>query len=293
MRVLSGKRRKGSGDSFPSVSCSESHQAHAGNYIPFYCVYSYLSSTRLPRQLMARRCVSSIRTSMRRHVQHGLSEPARIPGWFMCRFQLPMWPRGGLHARRSVPACSRESDCFMVGAGVGALEVCVDAARRYSAPAIDSGHILNMMNDLESKSKGPRLFTFRDEQYLSFVPRSFRAWRNRRRLEKEEMHYRNEFRKRGLSIPSEAEIRARIAKRFPGNFLKQKVRCTYSPFTMTTTGKARRLSRHWRLLGGEISGLARPRSCRRQTTGGCRLDGSDDEGLLRTVQIWLRSAHST
>ena len=59
---------------------------------------------------------------------------------------------------RNVP---ENPDCFMVGAGVGALEVCVDASRLYSAPAIDSGHILNMMNDLEFKSAGPRLYTFR------------------------------------------------------------------------------------------------------------------------------------
>jgi hypothetical protein len=52
-------------------------------------------------------------------------------------------------------------DLFMVGAGVGALQVCVDAARRFSAPAIDSGHILNVMNDLERKSQGPRLYTYR------------------------------------------------------------------------------------------------------------------------------------
>jgi len=59
---------------------------------------------------------------------------------------------------RNVP---ENPGCFMVGAGIGALQVCVDAARRFSAPAIDLGHILNMMNDLERKSQGPRLFTFR------------------------------------------------------------------------------------------------------------------------------------
>jgi hypothetical protein len=46
----------------------------------------------------------------------------------------------------------------MVGAGIGALEVCNDVARATSRPTIDSGHIVNSMNDLESKSNGPRLF---------------------------------------------------------------------------------------------------------------------------------------
>jgi hypothetical protein len=48
----------------------------------------------------------------------------------------------------------------MVGAGVGALDVCVDLARFSSVPAIDAGHILNVMNGLECKSGGPRLFTY-------------------------------------------------------------------------------------------------------------------------------------
>lgn len=52
--------------------------------------------------------------------------------------------------------------------------------------------------------------------------RSFRAWRNRRRLEREGAHYRKSFRERSLSIPTEAEIRARISSRFPGRTLKTK-----------------------------------------------------------------------
>lgn len=51
---------------------------------------------------------------------------------------------------------------------------------------------------------------------------SLRAWRNHRRLEKEEAHYRKEFQGRGLSVPDEAEIRARMAARFPGKAPKLK-----------------------------------------------------------------------
>lgn len=54
------------------------------------------------------------------------------------------------------------------------------------------------------------------------VRRSFRVWRNHRRLDCEEAHYRENFRERGLAIPGETEIRARIAGRFPGNTPKQK-----------------------------------------------------------------------
>lgn len=52
--------------------------------------------------------------------------------------------------------------------------------------------------------------------------RSFRAWRNRLRLEREEAHYRKNVRERGLSIPGESEIRAQVASRFPGKMPKSK-----------------------------------------------------------------------
>lgn len=52
--------------------------------------------------------------------------------------------------------------------------------------------------------------------------RSFRTWRNQRRLHREEAHYRKIFRERGLSIPAETEIRARIAGRLPGKTPKPK-----------------------------------------------------------------------
>ncbi len=57
---------------------------------------------------------------------------------------------------------------------------------------------------------------------LRSLRRSFRAWRNHTRLEREEAHYRKNFRERGLSVPEEAEIRTRVASRFPGKTPKQK-----------------------------------------------------------------------
>jgi spore maturation protein CgeB len=54
------------------------------------------------------------------------------------------------------------------------------------------------------------------------IRRSFRAWRNRVRLDREEAYYRNNFRERGLSIPKENEIHAQISSRFPGKSLKSK-----------------------------------------------------------------------
>jgi hypothetical protein len=59
-----------------------------------------------------------------------------------------------------------DTDICLVGAGVGALMVCVDVAERYSIPAIDAGHILNMMNGREDKSNGARMYTIRKSRRL-------------------------------------------------------------------------------------------------------------------------------
>jgi len=132
------------------------------NYIPFYCVYSYLSSTRFAQAVDGKTvCIvnsdfnaAACAAWFARAGSHPRLVHVPIPASYVAT----RWESMREDVLRKVP---ENPDCFMVGAGVGALEVCVDAARRFSAPAIDSGHILNMMNDLESKSQGPRLYTFR------------------------------------------------------------------------------------------------------------------------------------
>jgi hypothetical protein len=52
----------------------------------------------------------------------------------------------------------------LAGAGVGALLICADIARVFSIPAIDAGHVLNMMNGRVDKSNGARLYTMRKVQ---------------------------------------------------------------------------------------------------------------------------------
>ena len=52
-----------------------------------------------------------------------------------------------------------DTELALVGAGVGALLICVDVAERCAIPAIDAGHVLNMMNAREDKSKGSRMYT--------------------------------------------------------------------------------------------------------------------------------------
>ena len=116
---------------------------------------------------------------------------------------------------------------------------------------------------------------------------SFRAWCNRRRLEREEAHYRKSFRERGLSIPAEAEIRARVASRFPGRTPKAKgdlhILAIYHNYnwegpslgpSLEAFGEVKHLD--WRapaLAGGKQPGDAGWREAM-------------NEGLLRTVQAW-------
>lgn len=132
------------------------------NYVPFYCVYSYLSSTRFARALDGKTvCIVNSdfnEAACTAWFERAGSRPKLVHVPIPASYVATRWDSMREEAFRHVP---QQPDCFMVGAGVGALEVCVDAARRFSAPAIDSGHILNMMNDLESKSAGPRLYTYR------------------------------------------------------------------------------------------------------------------------------------
>jgi hypothetical protein len=58
----------------------------------------------------------------------------------------------------------RETDLCLAGAGVGALLIVHDAAQSLSIPAMDAGHVLNLMNDRADKSNGVRLYTLRKEQ---------------------------------------------------------------------------------------------------------------------------------
>jgi len=132
------------------------------NYVPFYAVYAYLSSVKFA-QSMSGKAVCIVNSDFNEAAVSGWferagSQPRLIHVPIAESFVATRWDSMREEVFRNVP---KDADCLMVGAGVGALQVCVDAARRFGVPAIDSGHILNMMNDLERKSQGPRLYTFR------------------------------------------------------------------------------------------------------------------------------------
>ncbi|MFH1081387.1 MAG: hypothetical protein V1766_14220 [Pseudomonadota bacterium] len=129
-------------------------------YVPFYVVYAWLSSMVFARLVDRKRvCILNSEWSEEacaRWFSNLSSRPdfafVRIPAEYVATRWEAM--REGVLNR--IPA---DADICLVGAGIGALPICVDVARRFSVPAIDAGHVLNMMNDRVDKSNGARLYT--------------------------------------------------------------------------------------------------------------------------------------
>jgi len=130
------------------------------NYIPFYIVYAYLTSGAFAQLVHGKKiCIlnsdwnreACVRWFERRSSRPELSF-VEIPGAYIAT----RWPAMKDDILRKIPA---GTDLCLVGAGVGALLICSDTARALSVPAVDAGHVLNMMNDLVNKSNGQRLYT--------------------------------------------------------------------------------------------------------------------------------------
>jgi hypothetical protein len=156
------KKPKGDDQSlrFLDMAAAEGVQLTARNYAPFYAVYSYLSGKSFARALDGR-VVGVINSDFRLEACQAWfgrrgSRPRIMHVPINDRYVATGWPR---MRDALLSQLDPAVDLWMVGAGIGALEVCNDVARATSRPAIDSGHIVNSMNDLESKSNGPRLFT--------------------------------------------------------------------------------------------------------------------------------------
>lgn len=135
-------------------------QLTAENYLPFYCVYAYLSSRRFAELVHGRHlCLVSSEI-----------DEAACRSWFAQRGSTPeissvsipesylatQWEGVKEDILAKIP---REAAICIVGAGIGALLVCVDLAERKGIPVIDAGHVLNMINGRVDKSNGDRLFT--------------------------------------------------------------------------------------------------------------------------------------
>jgi len=130
------------------------------NYVPFYVVYAYLTSRAFAAAVDGRKlCIlnSDIDVpSCSAWFAALSSRPVLTPVPIPSSYVATRWDEMREEVLRAVPA---DADLCLVGAGVGALRVCADIGRRLSIPALDAGHALNMMNDMERKSDGARLFT--------------------------------------------------------------------------------------------------------------------------------------
>ena len=133
------------------------------NYLPFYVVYAYLTSNEFAGIVDKKNlCIISSECNIdlcRKWFARFSSKPeitfTQIPESYIAT----QW---GSIRKSIIGKIPSDIEICLVGAGIGSLPVCVDVATTFSVPAIDAGHILNMMNGREDKSSGPRLYTMRN-----------------------------------------------------------------------------------------------------------------------------------
>jgi hypothetical protein len=130
------------------------------NYVPFFAVYAYLASRSFAMDVDGKKVC----------ILNSEWDPQACGDWFKGFSSAPelsfvrippsyvatRWSSIREGVLGDIPP---DADLCFVGAGVGALHICADIARRFSIPAVDAGHVLNMMNGMVDKSKGPRLYT--------------------------------------------------------------------------------------------------------------------------------------
>jgi len=130
------------------------------NYIPFYAVYAYLVSGRFASLLDGKSvCVVNSdfdEAACRSWFRRFSSEPRISHAPIAAEYVATRWDSMREGVLAAVPP---GVDFCIVGAGIGALQVCVDIAERFSTVAVDAGHVMNMMNGRVDKSGGPRLYT--------------------------------------------------------------------------------------------------------------------------------------
>jgi hypothetical protein len=132
------------------------------NYIPFYVVYAYLSSAQFALTMNSKNiCILNSqydKDNCHKWFAQFSSHPnlsfVDIPAEYIAT----RWEESKTEILNKIHP---ETDLCLAGAGVGAVLVCADVARTFSIPAIDAGHVLNMMNGRVDKSNGARLYTLR------------------------------------------------------------------------------------------------------------------------------------
>ena len=160
--LLRSSKKNSSASTFMEFLFDNGIEMTADNYMPFYVIYAYLTSEDFIR-LMDKKNICIMNSDFNRE---------SCTNWF-ARFsshpdlsyvETPaeyVATRWEAMKEGILKQISPDADICIVGAGIGSLTVCVDVAERFSIPAIDAGHVLNMMNDMVDKSKGARLYTIR------------------------------------------------------------------------------------------------------------------------------------
>jgi hypothetical protein len=151
------------GEKFLEFLAAENIKISDGNYLPFYAVYALLTSEIFSHSMNGKKIC----------IVNSDYEESQCNDWFVRRGSQPVVC--GVKIPATYIATQWESmrndvlkqipdgvDLFLVGAGIGALLVCADLSQKYLVPAIDAGHVLNMMNGKVGKSNGDRLYTFQE-----------------------------------------------------------------------------------------------------------------------------------
>jgi hypothetical protein len=132
------------------------------NYIPFYVVYAYLTSAEFAAAMNGKKiCILNSEYNempcydwFARHKSRPEIDFVPIPAEYVAT----QWEE---YKKELLNMIHSDTALCLAGAGAGALLICTDVARALSIPAIDAGHILNMMNGRADKSNGARLYTLR------------------------------------------------------------------------------------------------------------------------------------
>lgn len=130
------------------------------NYMPFYVVYAYLSSMEFASAVHRKNvCILNSdyhEESFRAWFAERNSDPVLTFVEIPREYVATRWEKIKWSILKKIPW---GTDICLIGAGVGALLVCKDIAKHFSIPAMDAGHVLNMMNNRMDKSNGVRLYT--------------------------------------------------------------------------------------------------------------------------------------
>ena len=157
-----GKKKDSAGADFLNFLQEEGINLTPDNYIPFYVVYAYLSSAEFALTINGKNvCIlnseydeDSCYNWFTQFESHPILSFIDIPAKYIAT----RWEDIKNQILNKIP---QGADMCLIGAGAGALLVCKDIAQIFSMPAIDAGHVLNMMNDRVDKSNGVRLYTLR------------------------------------------------------------------------------------------------------------------------------------